>query len=364
MSRTNPTANTARSPMTAAIEAAAADWVTRVDVGLTKEEQQIFQDWLASDPRHADAFDRFTEAWSVFDRVQERGVASTILDQLTARARRRRTRRVQAGVAAGLALVAGLAYFQWRTPAPGVVVPSAVIARSPMPDPIRRLPDGSIVELNAGAEIAVQYSDTERRVKLVKGEAFFRVEKNKARPFYVEANGVVVRAVGTAFAVQMQPAAVEVVVQEGAVDVGRTATPAAAPVRVEAGRKVVMAMLLLRKATRSAAPKAPNEPVAVAPTTTAPEQPEAMTDEQMEARLAWRIPRLEFEGMALAEAVELMNRHNRLQLRLEGDRLGELRYTGIFRSDNPEGFVRILELSGVVTAERHGADEIVLRPVR
>lgn len=367
MSRTNPTANTARSPMTAAIEAAAADWVTRVDVGLTKEEQQIFQDWLASDPRHADAFDRFTEAWSVFDRVQERGVASTILDQLAARARRRRTRRVQAGVAAGLALVAGLACFQWRAASPDTGRSAAnppALARVAAPDPIRRLPDGSIVELNAGAEIAVQYSDTERRVKLVKGEAFFRVEKNKARPFYVEANGVVVRAVGTAFAVQMQPAAVEVVVQEGAVDVGRTATPAAAPVRVEAGRKVVMAMLLLRPATRSAAPKAPNEPVAVVPTATAPEQPEAMTDEQMEARLAWRIPRLEFEGMALAEAVELMNRHNRLQLRLEGDRLGELRYTGIFRSDNPEGFVRILELSGVVTAERHGADEIVLRPVR
>ena len=56
-----------------AIEAAAADWVTRCDAGLTSAEQQIFQDWLGADARHADAFDRLTEAWSVFDRVQGGG---------------------------------------------------------------------------------------------------------------------------------------------------------------------------------------------------------------------------------------------------------------------------------------------------
>ncbi|MBI2497704.1 MAG: FecR domain-containing protein, partial [Opitutae bacterium] len=222
MNRTNQTASADRPPMTSVIEAAAADWVTRVDAGLTREEQQIFQDWLSGDPRHADAFDRLTEAWSVFDRVQERGVASTILDQLAARARRRRIRRVQAGIAASLVLTAGLVYFHWQVAAPGAVRSApAVIAQAALPDPVRKLPDGSIVELNTGAEIEVRYSAETRHVKLVRGEAFFRVEKDKGRPFIVEAHGVVVRAVGTAFAVQMQPTAVEVVVQEGAVDVGR-----------------------------------------------------------------------------------------------------------------------------------------------
>ena len=94
MSQTSPVSRDGPPPRNAEIETAAADWVTRVDAGLTKEEQQIFQDWLAGDPRHADAFDRFTEAWSVFDRVQEHGSASIILDRLAERARRRRTRRV------------------------------------------------------------------------------------------------------------------------------------------------------------------------------------------------------------------------------------------------------------------------------
>ncbi|MDI1319528.1 MAG: FecR domain-containing protein [bacterium] len=355
-----------RSPLPAAIETAAADWVTRADAGLTREEQQIFQDWLSGDPRHADAFDRFTEAWSVFDRVQERGAASVILDQLAVRTRQRKARRVQAGVAAGLALAAGLFYFQWRVAAPGRGLPTqpsavAQVAPAPAYDPIRKLPDGSIVELNAGAEIEVRYSATERRVKLVKGEAFFRVEKNKDRPFYVESNGVVVRAVGTAFAVQMQPTAVEVVVKEGAVDVGRisaTGTTDGNPVRVEAGKKVRFALIRLRPAiARTVNGPVPAEAEALS-------QPQEMNDDQMNARLAWRLPRLEFEGMALAEAVALMNRHNRLQLRIEGKGFGEFRVTGNYRSDNPEGFVRMLEEIEVATSVRNGDGEIVLRPAK
>ncbi|MBI2497703.1 MAG: hypothetical protein HYV75_07275, partial [Opitutae bacterium] len=103
--------------------------------------------------------------------------------------------------------------------------------------------------------------------------------------------------------------------------------------------------------------KAPAEPEPVA-------QPEPLSVEQMNARLAWRIPRIEFEGMALAEAIARLNRHNRLQLPLEGDKLGGLRVSGTFRSDNPEGFVRILEQSNVIATERRGDDVIVLRPAK
>lgn len=346
-----------------AIEAVAADWVTRIDAGLTREEQQIFQDWLGQDARHADAFDRYTEAWSVFDRVQERGAASVILDRLSGRARQRKARRVRAGIAAGLIVVAGLFWLQWRAAAPGVESrsPPPVAVTPVAPDPIRRLPDGSIVELNGNAEIAVQYSETERRVKLVKGEAFFQVEKNKARPFYVEANGVVVRAVGTAFAVQMNPSAVEVVVKEGAVDVNRTATPAADPIRVEAGKRVVMPMMLLRPATRAGSPSATGS---AAPAAEEAIQPEELSNEQMDARLAWRLPWINFDGMTLAEAVVQMNRHNRLQLRVEDPGLGKTRVGGIYRADNPDGLLRMLEKLDIARGEHVGPDEVVLRPIR
>lgn len=380
-------------PHSAAIEAAAADWVTRVDAGLTKEEQQIFQDWLSADPRHADAFDHFTEAWSVFDRVQERGAASLILDRLAERTRRSRARRVRTGIAAGFALIAGLVYLQW----PGVATTPAERKLAPMlqlnapvaaNERMRKLPDGSIAELNAGAVISVQYSKESRLVKLVSGEAYFRVEKDSSRPFYVEANGVVVRAVGTAFAVQVRPSAVEVVVKEGSVDVGRGSAAnndQGKAVRVGANQRVVFA-LLIKPAKRnpvagpaagSAAVPVPTPAAEAAPavedgaapaiaSVAAPAiAPEELSDDELRSRLAWRIPQIEFEGMPLSEAVAVLNRHNRLQLRIEGARLGRYRVGGTFRSDNPEGFVRMLvETEPDIVAESRGDTEIVLRPAR
>ena len=379
---TPPTAPTP-PPHSAAIEAAAADWVTRVDAGLTKEEQQIFQDWLSADPRHADAFDHFTEAWSVFDRVQERGAASLILDRLAERTRRSRARRVRTGIAAGFALIAGLVYLQW----PGVATTPAERKLAPMlqlnapvaaNERMRKLPDGSIAELNAGAVISVQYSKESRLVKLVSGEAYFRVEKDSSRPFYVEANGFVVRAVGTAFAVQVRPSAVEVVVQEGSVDVGRGSAAnndQGKSVRLGANQRKVFA-LLIKPAKRNpvagqaAGPAAVPVPASEAAPSVAEDPapaiaPEELSDDELRSRLAWRIPQIEFEGMPLSEAVAVLNRHNRLQLRIEGVRLGRYRVGGTFRSDNPEGFVRMLvETEPDIVAESRGDTEIVLRPAR
>lgn len=344
------------------VEKAAADWVTRCDAGLTAAEQQIFQDWLSADARHADAFDRLSEAWAVFDRAQQQGVASAVLDRLEQRTRRRRRRRVQAGVAAGFALCAGLLYFGLRPgEPPPAALPEAPGRLAAHPNPVRKLPDGSIVELKDGAEIAVEYSAGSRRVRMVRGEAFFRVEKDPSRPFYVEANGVQVRAVGTAFSVQMQAAAVEVVVKEGAVDVGHTSLSSndTGPVRVDAGNRIVMPLIRLRPALRAAAPPAAAAADALARNDAA--RPVAMSEEEMEARLAWRLPRLEFEGMPLAEAVALLNRHNALQITLADPAIGALRVSGTFRADNPEGFIRIAEQSLELVAEPSTPHRVVLR---
>ena len=93
------------------------------------------------------------------------------------------------------------------------------------------LDDGSVAELNRGAEIEVNYTVAERRVVLRRGEALFTVAKNPARPFVVRAGGVDVRAVGTAFNVKLAGPNLEVLVTEGTVHVSQQtpATSASAP---------------------------------------------------------------------------------------------------------------------------------------
>ncbi len=66
----------------------------------------------------------------------------------------------------------------------------------------RELPDGSVVDLKPGAEIAVEFTPALRRVTLRAGAAHFAVVKNPARPFVVAVGDVEMRAVGTEYSVQ------------------------------------------------------------------------------------------------------------------------------------------------------------------
>jgi ferric-dicitrate binding protein FerR (iron transport regulator) len=62
--------------------------------------------------------------------------------------------------------------------------------------------------------------------------------------------------------------------------------------------------------------------------------------------------------------VALFNRSNRVQLTVGDETVAALRVTGIFRADNVQGFVNLLESSFGVRAERHGQNEIVLYTAR
>lgn len=95
------------------------------------------------------------------------------------------------------------------------------------------LADGTHLVLAPESAIVADYSTGERRVKLLKGAAFFEVA-NDPRPFAVEARGVVVRDIGTAFEVRLGTDTVEVTVRDGIVDV--TAPNVAKAERLVAGQ--------------------------------------------------------------------------------------------------------------------------------
>lgn len=82
------------------------------------------------------------------------------------------------------------------------------------------LPDGTIISLNhlTTIEYPEEFSQNERRVKLV-GEAFFKVKKDTAKPFIIEAHNAIITVLGTSFNVKAleEDVAVEVLVEEGLV---------------------------------------------------------------------------------------------------------------------------------------------------
>ncbi len=90
--------------------------------------------------------------------------------------------------------------------------------------PIRLLlSDGSLVWLNAASSITypTAFVGQERRVSIT-GEAYFEVSENKAMPFFVEYNQLLVKVLGTHFNVNAyeNEANIKVTLLEGMVDVG------------------------------------------------------------------------------------------------------------------------------------------------
>lgn len=81
------------------------------------------------------------------------------------------------------------------------------------------LPDGSEVTLSPFSEISWRFSNRNRTVELISGEAYFVVSSNKDKPFLVLVDHVSVRVVGTVFSVNKYDDETTVSVEEGVVSV-------------------------------------------------------------------------------------------------------------------------------------------------
>jgi transmembrane sensor len=253
-----------------------------------------------------------------------------------ARLKRQNRRRVIAATAA-MAAVAGISAWQFSGHGP-VALPAARESNAVVLAPERRLlPEGSVVELRRGAHIAVDFAGSLRRVVLNRGEANFKVAKDRSRPFVVEADGIEVRAVGTAFDVRMDSGMVAVLVTEGRVAV--TVEGGKPPVAVDAG--------FCLQARRGAQPI----PALRVPTG------------EMAQRLDWREPQIEFAGVRLADAVALMNRYNSTRLEVDDPDLANQLISGRFRVDHEDVFLRLIERSCDIEAERSG-EALKLRKLR
>jgi transmembrane sensor len=327
----------------------AADWLARRKAGLNDGEQAEYRRWLAADSRNAAAMAEIRSTWEFLERPRLAGQNEQVMRGIAARAFRQAAlrRRWAKGVSiAGLMAAAVVA--RWFLPARNHPSPAPAVASagSPTADPeVRKLPDGSVVELKAGAKIDIDFSAEQRLVRLVGGEAHFRIVRNPRRPFVVDAGAVCVRDIGTAFAVSSEPEKVDVLVTEGEVEVEqnpatvRTPATAPTPVFLDANHRLTVPLKALANA---------------------PWTGRAVGPEEIASALAWRKAKVEFTNTPLSDALELFNRRNRIQLTLSDSTLGDIRITGIFWTDDPQGFVRLLHASAGMEVVRQDESQIMV----
>ncbi|HRE06344.1 MAG TPA: FecR domain-containing protein [Opitutaceae bacterium] len=340
-------------------EQSAAEWIVRKDRGLTSGEQEDFLAWQKMQPGAGEAWQRAETAWKAMDAARSDPALLAEAEKLEAKLKLRRRRpRLTSTLglilaAAAALVIASLAGWRWGH---GRVVTSYRVLASTAK--VMALPDGSVATLNGDARLSLDFTVAERRVTLVSGEAHFDVVKNPHRPFLVRAGDLTVRAVGTAFNVRLDQNNIEVIVTEGRVrieglqsaDPASPSTPQAQQPNSEgpevgAGERVEVA--------RQPSPETRTAAVQVAP----------LVQQEVELALAWQTTRLVFDETGLAAVVEAFNEHNLRKLELADERLGARSLTGVFRADNLDGFLRLLEASIGVRAETSDSGTIRLHPV-
>jgi transmembrane sensor len=315
------------------LRATAARWAVRRDRGLSAAESIDYELWLAADPRHAAAMQRTSAAWSLLDRIPE-SAAAPILAAATRRRSFWRRTVTFGSLAAAAALAVGL--FVWSRPLPADPTLSAPALSATTTPRLVTLSDGTVVQLNTGGEVSERFTAATRHVTLTRGEAHFAVTKNPARPFVVQAGSLQVRAVGTAFNINLQSSAVDVIVTEGRVQL--TTGTADAP-ELDAGERAT----LRRSAAGPTLVVARIDAAAIAQT------------------LAWREPLMRLGGATLAELAAEFERATGRRLVLADPALADLRFGGRFRADDIDGFTHLLATTLDLDVERAADGTIVLR---
>jgi transmembrane sensor len=201
------------------------------------------------------------------------------------------------------------------------------------------LPDHSIVELNTQSAVRIAYTSRERRIELVRGEAFFEVAKDSRRPFIVSTEFATARALGTRFTVYRAPSGTLVTVAEGRVLVRYTGT-ADNPVNGRPG---------------------PIDTVEVVPGTQADATPGRSVQVHavdVDRSLAWRNRRLIFAGDTLANVVREFNRYNLPRLEIVDPRLLDQRISGVFGANDPQSLLDFLSKVDHINVSRAHPDAI------
>lgn len=326
----------------------AAEWFVELedeDAGFTR--RQAFDEWLRRSPEHVRAFLELVPLWESGTTrsapleaatliARMRGGPSNVIPfagetrKLLLPAKRSVRWRALAVAAAVVAVAATGTLGWWFVRAAPTYATEVAEQRSIV------LTDGSSVELNTRSRIRVRFTDRERVVQLLEGQALFRVKKDPSRPFVVSSGDVRVRAVGTEFDVYRHKDRTIVTVIEGRVAVLPVNSDVTPIDVLSAGQSNVSARGSI------GAPR--------------------LAD--VNAATAWVQRRLMFQKTSLGEVVEEFNRYNMRELRIEDAGLAAFLVSGTFASTDPQSLlnflraqpgIRVVETEDVVRIESIGA---------
>lgn len=336
----------------------AAYWATRLDSNeCSPADRAAFEKWRAKAPEHAAAFEKVEASLSAVYRQIDDPDLIAYAAQVTTGA----PRRVWAGlggIAASIVLIAVAAFIASLAFTPenavlkdtipentaGLAEGAAVYRTQVGERSTVTLADGSEVTLNTDTGLRVEFSARERRLQLLRGQAFFKVEKDATRPFVVEAGHKRVVAIGTAFDVRFDTAdQVQITLVEGRIAVDNRIDKGLPDALGEAAPRIELSPGQQMLAALNARP--------------------SVIEADIEKVTSWSEGRIVFDNDRLRDAVVEVNRYTATPIVLSEDsRLDAIRVGGVFRTGRQETFLLALETLHPIGIEKHaGATRLVWR---
>jgi transmembrane sensor len=297
---------------------AAIDWVVRMKEGaLSRKEQATFEAWLAADAAHAAAYEDIQQLSADLSNLR-----------LPSQARPARISRRKLQLAAATAITATAALVALTFGDLSAFLLSDYDTGTGETRQIT-LEDGSHVELSAKSAIALHFTPTQRRLTLLRGEAWFDVASNPTRPFAVEAMGGTVTALGTSFDIALQTDETRVTVTMHRVEVA------------SGGQETIVAEGQQSTFARGTPARAP-----------APADVARLT--------AWRRGKLIVADMSLSDVLATLGRYRHGVVYCLRPAICARRVSGVYSLDNPIQALSEIEISLGLSALRLSNYLIVL----
>ncbi len=308
----------------------ALEWFVRLQVSEADAPvREDLQRWLLQDPRHEYEFRALEGIWGAEAFGQAvAGLKPVMVKHAPPMARRARTWTMR-GTAAAACLV--LATGLWQGPEL-LVAWQADYATATGSQSAVSLPDGSSMLLNTDTAVSIDFENGQRRVRLLKGEAFFDVKHDQARPFHVAGDYGDVEVKGTAFSVRTDGEETTVILERGLVDVTCLCT-SGGEAQLLPGQMVTASAAALSQVSSLDPDRA----------------------------LAWRTGRIAFDGVRLGKVVAELSRYYRSRVFIASTRVEQMVVSGNYRLDNIEGAIRTLADAAGVGMTRLPGGVIILR---
>lgn len=331
-------------------------WVSRMDRGLCEQEKEQLQLWLEQSQHHRGALFEVASLWDDLSVLNELSGLFPLDSSPNTRSKTKLATVAPWQIAASFLFMAlavtSVFYNQWSGKEQ-VVLANVNVQRAITEVGEQKnitLTDGSVVHLNTNSTVSIAYSDTERKITLLKGEAHFDVAHEVNRPFVVVAGPNTVTAVGTAFNVQLVEAtSFELVVTEGKVLVQEKSQQSSAidAEILSAKRPIADEGLLVFSGEKALVSGAIQRRV-------------NMSDESMNDDLAWQQGMLVFKGEPLSLVLEEITRYTSVRFQVSNEKLKSTRVAGYFKVGDIDGLLNALKNGFAINSERVTEYTIVL----